>query len=505
MYCSRAQLQKQRNPCLSDLDEYLQQPPPALDRSRIVCLDVFECPQPATRRDIAVQDLLAELRGVENRETAAEPDRRKGRILLIEDISSQTIEELGSFFDIEPLFFASYIHQTWRKTSTHSPTTCSLPSRDRKQGFLPLQYHRIVTFQQSETKLRSLTRNCNHKRKVVILPIMAGEQVGLIQHCCSTLLMNRPGQEWIGMSFRLDGKALPNVYIGIVLLDPPISNNYVPSKRHSPLPPNLESFPLLGGCEDFSPIPIAQLQTQAPWIVSNRSMLDELVHHWTHQTPPMFSASSPTLQALSYYPLRIVAAEWVNYVFVLGMSLREYELSTTLIGDLTAELEKLNITLRILQGWRRRILSTQGKMRRTIRFVKNHRHPGKPSEDWDALEEDYEFLHTEVTEHGERLEAMVPLVTSAAALIESRRSLYETANVTRLTILALVFVPLSYIASIFSMADDFGPGGARFWVYFATAIPLASAVWMFAKLPRGSYEKFVAKVVERKARATYNS
>jgi Mg2+ and Co2+ transporter CorA len=212
-------------------------------------------------------------------------------------------------------------------------------------------------------------------------------------------------------------------------------------------------------------------------------MLDELVHHWSQQPPPMFTPSAPTLQALSYYPFRIVAAEWVNYIAVLGLSLREYELSTSPTSDLVAELEKLNTDLRILQGWRRRILSTQAKLRRNIRFIRSHSDPLKPSEDWDDLMEDYEFISTEVVEHGNRLEAMVPLVTSAASLIESRRSLTETANVTRLTILAVVFIPLSYVAALFSMAEEFGPSGSQFWIYFATAVPLAVVVGLIAKPP----------------------
>ena len=110
----------------------------------------------------------------------------------------------GSLFDIDPWFFASYVHQAWRKTTTHGPATCSLPSRDRKQSFLPLQYHRTVSLQQKDTKLRSLIRSCNHQRKAVFLPAMGEEQVGLIQHCCSVLLVNRPGQEWTGTPFRLD-------------------------------------------------------------------------------------------------------------------------------------------------------------------------------------------------------------------------------------------------------------------------------------------------------------
>ncbi|CAN9190170.1 unnamed protein product [Alternaria alternata] len=157
-------------------------------------------------------------------------------------------------------------------------------------------------------------------------------------------------------------------------------------------------------------------------------MLDELVYYRTHQRPQAFDPSAPALQHFSYYPLKIVAAEWVNYIAVLGLSLREYELRTSLTGNLVAELESLNMNLRILQGWRRRILSTQAKLQRNMRFIRT-RSNNSSAEDWKDLLEDYEFLTTEVANYGEKLEAMVPLVTSAAALIESRRALTETENI----------------------------------------------------------------------------
>jgi hypothetical protein len=468
MYTSRICIQKQRNPCLSDLHDYLQleESKLAQDRSRIMCLDIFKDPKPFTRREIPVRLLHKELHTAYPQQ--ASPDlSRKGRMFLVEDISKTAIEELGTFFNVDPWFFASYVNQPWRKTSTQDPTNCSLPSRDKTQGFLPLQYHRTVSFQAKDGKLRSLTRDCNQQRKVVILPAMGGEKVGLIQHCCSVLLVSGSEEEWTA----------------IVLVDPPITNDYVPSKRHGLLPPNTESSPLFGGTEDFSGFEGAGVEKEQPNELSNLGMLDEIIHYWTQKPPPMFDASNPDLRSFSYYPLKIVAAEWVNYISVLGMSLREYEVSTSLNGDLVAELDKLNVNLRLLQGWRRRIMSTQAKMRRTIRFMESRADSKKASEDWQSLKEDYEFIQTEVTEHGERLEAMVPLVTSAASLIESRRSLFETANVTRLTILAIVFIPLSYVASIFSMSENFGPGGSLFWVYFVTAVPLAVFIGLIAKPP----------------------
>ena len=275
-------------------------------------------------------------------------------------------------------------------------------------------------------------------------------------------------------------------YTAIILVDPPIKNNYIPSKRNSRLPPNLDSKTFLGGYEDFSDIrfPVTPRDTGNHHHVaqaSDRAMLDELVYYWTHQLPQAFDPSAPALQHFSYYPLKIVAAEWVNYIAVLGLSLREYELSTSLTGNLVAELESLNTNLRILQGWRRRILSTQAKLQRNMRFIRT-RSNSSSTEDWKDLLEDYEFLATEVANYGEKLEAMVPLVTSAAALIESRRALTETENVTRLTALAVIFIPLSYVAALFSMADAFAPGGQLFWVYFVTAVPLAVGVGVVAKV-----------------------
>ncbi|PVH90834.1 hypothetical protein DM02DRAFT_508286, partial [Periconia macrospinosa] len=69
-----------------------------------------------------------------------------------------------------------------------------------------------------------------------------------------------------------------------------------------------------------------------------------------------------------------------------------------------------------------------------------------------------------VEDFGRRLETMLPVVTSLVQVIDSRRSFDETANVSRLTVMALAFVPLTYVSSLFSMSEKLGPGGSLFWV-----------------------------------------
>ena len=72
-------------------------------------------------------------------------------------------------------------------------------------------------------------------------------------------------------------------------------------------------------------------------------------------------------------------------------------------------------------------------------------------------------------------------MTSLIQIIDSQRSFAETANITRFTYLALVFVPLTFVASIFSMNDRFAPGGKIFWLYFATAVPMCVVVFFVAR------------------------
>lgn len=73
---------------------------------------------------------------------------------------------------------------------------------------------------------------------------------------------------------------------------------------------------------------------------------------------------------------------------------------------------------------------------------------------------------------GRRLENMLPVVRTLVQIAHARQSFAETANINRLTVLALVFVPQSLVASLFGMEADIMPGKKHFWSYFAVAMAL---------------------------------
>ncbi|CAN9416270.1 unnamed protein product [Alternaria alternata] len=103
--------------------------------------------------------------------------------------------------------------------------------------------------------------------------------------------------------------------------------------------------------------------------------------------------------------------------------------------------------------------------------------------DVNLVLEDFEVINKNIEDAGRRLENMLPVVTSLVQIIDARQSLAETANISRLTVLALIFVPLSYISSLFSMNTTNMPGSSHFWVYFAVAIPVTLIVVLIARPP----------------------
>jgi hypothetical protein len=62
------------------------------------------------------------------------------------------------------------------------------------------------------------------------------------------------------------------------------------------------------------------------------------------------------------------------------------------------------------------------------------------------------------------------------SLEATKRSIQEARSAKTLTMFGLVFIPLAYTASLFSMADPYGPGKDEFGSYFIVSFPLVTCV-----------------------------
>jgi len=231
-------------------------------------------------------------------------------------------------------------------------------------------------------------------------------------------------------------------------------------------------------------------------------LLETLCFYWSQETPDYFEIQDPSIVALASYPLRIIAAEWNRYVALMSNRIKVHEFSDK-SSNFLDQIEKLNKDLLALQSWRRRSLSSQGKIRAIARFLTYHSKAASAAGKavnpdllnlLDSLSEDFDYIGLNMDECARRLESMLPVVTSLAHVVDSRRSYKETANISRLTILALVFVPLSFVSSVFSMNNGIGPGEDKFWIYFVVAIPLSCIVFLVATPPKKQIRRLYQKV-----------
>jgi len=272
--------------------------------------------------------------------------------------------------------------------------------------------------------------------------------------------------------------------IALILVDPPISNAYflAENKDNDAHKVYVDLKPFKGVYEDFAELPKFSENWADLKTLPQGGMMEDLVRYWGHASPACFDPRDPTIQSIAYYPLRIIAAEWVKYIWVMRHCIKMYEFQ----GSHLANLDKFDTDIRELQSWRRRTLTSRQKIKSVLRNLESHH-----SSDIvqctaiRQLTEDFKVIISDIENAGQSLENMLLVVTSLVQIIDARQSYAETANISRLTILALVFVPLGYISSLFSMNPGNMPGSQHFWVYFAVAVPVTVIVFIMARPPTG--------------------
>ena len=150
-YKDRVDAQRGRNPCLTELSEYLARPANS-KKCRLVALDFLRGMDLPRYNELSTSDLDTRLQlDSQNDKSQETDDRLLGQLLIIEDISPELIEDIGSRLDIDPWFFASFVDETWRSSRFATPKRCFLPSREKSRNFLPLYYRKCLLSARSQT------------------------------------------------------------------------------------------------------------------------------------------------------------------------------------------------------------------------------------------------------------------------------------------------------------------------------------------------------------------
>lgn len=197
-YTSIVRAHLPRHPCLANLYSFLVKNEPTMGQSRVASLEVSSGSRQATLTGLGLQALSNTTDSFLHSLDDQQSSRKRGQLLLIENIDRHTTSELGCKLKIDPMFFASHIHALGRKMEAGSPSFCELPSRRKRRGFASFNYHRTFIFPELGPDDYFLLRALNIPRKVIVLPPIQGKRVGIAQHCCSTLMIPRNGNNWLG-------------------------------------------------------------------------------------------------------------------------------------------------------------------------------------------------------------------------------------------------------------------------------------------------------------------
>ncbi|KAI0020004.1 hypothetical protein F4780DRAFT_395409 [Xylariomycetidae sp. FL0641] len=471
-----------QNPSLASLSRFLDSSAPSeSELSKIDIIRVDDEGLTQQKGGFDIEKMTREITALQHQQAR----RRDGLVIIIEDPGAVEMETLGELLDVNPFFFCGHVASTYEKFEAGplSPLMALPPSRLCTQEYINIHFQRVIDFGHESAVdppfYKVATENIV-PRNVRLLSPLSGRRLGLARSCCSVLSKACDNGSWIC----------------VILVDPGPDNlfrareNTGQRKKHShgiptvaraihrEIPGKMASF---SSCRD----------RRAAWAGENMSPRQCLLELFRVK-PPGLDESCPSILPLSYYPLQMAISEWMVYWQLMSRYVKLYEYSFQTVPSLIKRFEDQDML--DLQRWQRRALQSQQKLRITIGFVEYWRTRSQPDryEEWDSLVSDLQYVQAQIQQCARSLEMLHPIITSLVQLMDSRKSLSEAAYVKRLTYLAMVFIPLTFVTGLFSMASDYAPGSNQFWVYWAISLPVTLTVLALAIIPLDGFNSQAA-------------
>ena len=236
---------------------------------------------------------------------------------------------------------------------------------------------------------------------------------------------------------------------------------------------------------------------QDQYTVPRTSIFDDIIWYWTSAASKeeVLAAESDAATG-AWFLKKIVASMWNVFLEYIWARVSEFERSLGAfeggrsgqqrLNELSGTLDRVNFYRGRLAYYVEEFEWSLQNLGITIDDLGNH--DGKDFfpilRRLRGCKGKMESLLSVVTGYLSVRQGEISLEQTKVTIDQTKVSIDESHLLSKLTYLALIFVPLSYVASIFSMGGDFLPGASHFWVYFATALPATTIIFVFAWLLR---------------------
>jgi Mg2+ and Co2+ transporter CorA len=215
----------------------------------------------------------------------------------------------------------------------------------------------------------------------------------------------------------------------------------------------------------------------------NECLLHDLIFWLKNMSDDDIKAIDTNPRVMMFRMAQIICSEWlilIRYTMArLGQI--EWELERP---DFRPDPNDIDMSLKKLHTWRRRLplykIMVEDTEKKLFRNVGSE---GKmqPQDCIMKLKPDFDILAKSIDDVTERMHRIATVGLAVTSIEESRRAMEQNQMVGRLTYLAVLFAPLSFVSSFFSMTEDIQTLRQTIWIYFCIAIPVTGLVFIAIK------------------------
>jgi Mg2+ and Co2+ transporter CorA len=436
---------------------------------------------------IALKELLHSLSHERNKETPL-------RLFIVEDLSQQVVEILGSRFDIDPMFFRDQVDDyVWHNVRDPWAQPPSLMSNMKHRQWFQMRNVRLRYYKTQkefqEAWKEANTWNVQRRPDDDVNHWKFADRDGAV---VST--MRTRTALWVGKD-----KQCGNGTVGILLLDPTTS----------------QGQPLWYDRTNWLPVPKMHDPTPSPMLRLSESWYKDIIS--MTKTFPWFENGKSyevNAQVLAKPALYTICAEWLVMCDYVKTRLSQIERELEMPRLFRSKGDAIEASLKRLHTWRRQIPIFKEMVTETLQYAlpaaarlaassspaaSRSTAPNSPMsafsnrslvidtdisinfEDFTGYEDiapDFLRISKAIDVLQERVDRLTDIVTSEINIEDSRRGLVENHNMARLTWLATVFIPLSFISSMYSMNEDITSLKTTYGWYWLTAVPFTLSVML---------------------------
>ncbi|KAH7114885.1 hypothetical protein EDB81DRAFT_669396 [Dactylonectria macrodidyma] len=387
-------------------------------------------------------------------------------IYILEGGNADFAAAIGSYFNLHPSMFAEY-QCVSNVTAQSRGNEGLLASVWASRQCISMRYRELVVFPDRVDDMYGL--RCPVTGRHVGSTRINGEfnKVGSAQRKC---------MRWAS------AKRPDNGWDYLLICDPPLRRVRKPAPSSNRIAEEiaLPDSPFQGGYVDFIP---EDIQVKCGVGPSRKSLAEDLLFYVsTHGNH--LDMTYPT--AIDIFLKKIVASHYLRQFDYERKNVMKVQQIMRRQSDFAHfDLSLVEAQWSDIQSMERRLSQHCLELEDTLIQLGIPLDPLDPSKviDWRDTSADFQHLYQRflylrgwVERINSSITALASIVGNRQAFKEQQLSLQATERSRALTLIGLVFIPLAFTSSLFSMAEPYAPGDEKFWLYFAISLPMSVLV-----------------------------